>query len=354
MTKKILPPASSASLDLKIGQMLLIGFRGLHPDETLPVVRDLREEQVGGIILFDYDVVLKEKNRNVKSPDQLAGLNRWLHDLSPWPLLLSIDQEGGLVNRLKPEFGFPATRSHKTLGSLDPDESKQEGFLIGSTLREYGINLNFSPTLDVNINPDNPIIGKRERSFSSDPETVARLAEAYIRGHHNAGVLTCVKHFPGHGSSQADTHLGMVDVTETWTEAELIPYRHIISKGICDMVMSCHVFNRHLDPEFPGTLSSTIMDGILRMDMGFDGVVISDDMQMRAISHHYGLEQAVVTAVNSGIDMLAYGNNLDFDPDIVVSVKRILKNAIDDGSLTIDRINQAYERIRKIKQHITS
>lgn len=330
--------------------MLLIGFRGLFPDETLPVVRDLKEELVGGIILFDYDVVLQKKHRNIKSPDQLASLNRWLHDLAEYPILLSIDQEGGKVNRLKPEYGFPVTRSHQTLGSMHPDESAREGFLIGSTLQEYGINLNFAPALDINKNPDNPIIGKPERSFAADPEVVARHAEAYISGLRQAGVLSCVKHFPGHGSSSADTHLGMTDVTDTWSESELIPYRHVISKGLCDMVMSCHVFNRNLDPDYPGTLSSAIVDGILRTDMGFDGVVISDDMQMRAISHHYGLEQAAVTAVNSGIDILAYGNNLDFDPDIVLKIKQILRDAIARDDISMDRIDQAYERIRKLKR----
>lgn len=345
------PKLSDLSIDQKIAQMLLIGFRGYEVDRDHPIVKDLRERQIGGIILFDYDVVLKAYDRNIKSPGQLMQLNQQLYSHMPAATFLSIDQEGGTVNRLKPEYGFEPTISHVELGQIDDtNRTYQEGRYIASILKRYGINLNFAPCLDLAINKENKAIYGRQRTFSEEPERVAVHGEAYIRGHREEGVLTCPKHFPGHGSSLADTHLGMADVTDTWQDFEMIPYTHLLDKGLIDMIMTTHIFNRNLDPDYPATMSARIMQGILRDQLGYDGVIISDDMQMHAITHHFGLEDAVRQTLLAGVDILAFGNNLAFEPEVAQTSIRIIKDLLDDGVIDEDRIDTSVERILERKR----
>ena len=185
---------------------------------------------------------------------------------------------------------------------------------MAKTLAAAGINHNLAPVVDINSNPANPVIGALGRSFSADPAVVIAQARAFIEAHHAHDVTTTLKHFPGHGSSQADSHLGLVDVSATWQRDELEPYRVLIGEGIVDTVMTAHVFNTQLDPTYPATLSKATITGILRDELGFDGVVITDDMNMQAITSQYGFEQAAVLAVQAGADLLAYGNNLVYDP----------------------------------------
>ncbi len=166
------------------------------------------------------------------------------------------------------------------------------------------------PVVDVATNPDNPVIAGLGRSFSADPAIVAAQAGAYIDGHHAKGIKCTIKHFPGHGSSQGDTHLGFVDVTDTWSEDELIPYRDLLGQGKVDAVMTAHIFNAHLDPELPATLSPAVVTGLLREQLGYDGVVISDDMQMRAITDLFKMEKAFELAILAGIDIVAVTNEI--------------------------------------------
>src|SRR5690606_10098573 len=168
---------------------------------------------------------------------------------------------------------------------------------MAATLAEAGINLNLAPVVDVNVNPDNPVIGQLERSFSGDPDVVTEQAKAFIEAHHEHGVLCTLKHFPGHGSSEADSHLGFVDVTNLWSRQELEPFRNLIDAGLADAIMTAHIFNANWDSEHPATLSRAVITGILREELGYDGVVITDDMQMGAIRDFYGFEAAVVMSV---------------------------------------------------------
>jgi beta-N-acetylhexosaminidase len=204
----------------------------------------------------------------------------------------------------------------------------------------------------VNSNPDNPVIGKLERSFSADPEVVARHALVWVDAHRRFGILCALKHFPGHGSSRADSHLGFVDVSDTWTEIELKPYRRVIEAGKADLIMTAHIFNRHLDPQLPGTLSAAVINGLLRERLDFGGVVVSDDLQMKAISDHYGLETAVEKAVNAGVDLLVFGNNSVYDPDIAERSIAVIKRLISNGKISPKRIQQSYERIIRLKGSI--
>jgi beta-N-acetylhexosaminidase len=347
-----MPATPSPSLREKIGQLLNVGFRGCHPAECDLIARDVREHHIGGIILFDQEMADgSARRRNIESPAQVRELLQHLQALARVPLLTSIDQEGGRVNRLKPDYGFPPSISHEELGRLnDPAQTYRHAAATAETLRSVGLNLNLAPVVDLDANPDNPIIKGKRRSFAADPEVVARHAAEFVRAHRDRGVLTCAKHFPGHGSARGDTHLGLVDVTTTWHERELIPFRRLIEAGLCDMIMSAHVFNAKLDPAHPATLSRAVITGLLREQLGFDGVITSDDMEMKAISSQYGLEKSVPAAIEAGIDVLCFGNNLSYDPDIAPRAIAILERAVTSGRIPESRLDVSYQRVLALKR----
>lgn len=344
--------ASNLSLREKIGQLLSVGFRGARPDECALIVRDIREQHIGGVILFDQEMAdPTTKRRNIESPAQVKELLAFLQSHARIPLLTSIDQEGGRVNRLKPVYGFPESISHEELGQLDqPAETYRQAAATAQTLAGLGLNWNLAPVVDLAVRADNPIIKGKGRSFSGDPEAAARHAAEFVKAHRAHGVLTCLKHFPGHGSATGDTHHGLVNVTDTWSEQELTPFRRLIEAGLCDAVMSAHVFNAKLDPERPATLSRKVITGILRERLGFRGVVSSDDMEMKAISSHYGLENSVPDAINAGIDVLCFGNNLSYDPNIAQRAADILVRAVESGRVPAARIDEACERVLALKR----
>ncbi len=338
----------------QIGQMLMVGFRGLEVDEESPVVRDIREGRIGGVVLFDYDIPSASSVRNIESPRQVKELVAALQDAAPVPLFVAIDQEGGKVSRLKEASGFPPSVSAQYLGALDDvEKTRQHAGAMAATLASLGINLNFAPVVDLNVNPDNPVIGKLERSFSADPAVVTRQAIAIIDALHERVILSAVKHFPGHGSSAADSHEGFVDITETWSPEELIPFDRIFKAGRCDMIMTGHVFNGKLDPEWPATLSPEVIHHILREYMGYGGVVVSDDMQMRAIRDNYGIETAIERAVLAGVDILLFANNSVFEEDIASRAGAILERLVRDGTISADRIDTSYRRIMKLKERLS-
>lgn len=350
----LLPPRPT--LREKIGQLLLVGFRGCTPAECGVIERDIREHHVGGVILFDQEMAggtvdTVSRRRNIESPAQVRALLAHLQAQAATPLLVSIDQEGGRVNRLKPAYGFPESISHEELGRIDqPAETYRHAEATARTLAGLGFNLNLAPVVDLDAHPDNPIIKGKGRSFSGDPEKVARHAAEFVRAHRAHGVLACAKHFPGHGSATGDTHLGLVDVTQTWHERELIPFERLIAAGLGDAIMSAHVFNRRLDPVYPATLSPTVITGLLREKLGFQGVITSDDMEMKAISNHYGLEKSVPAAIAAGIDVLCFGNNLTYDPEIAAKAAAILVRAVESGRIPEARIDASYQRVLALKR----
>ncbi len=344
---------STVPLDIKIGQMLKIGFRGMDIADTNHIVRDIKDYHLGGVVLFDYDVPTDTPKRNIQSPEQVEKLVSSLKSMAEIPLIVSIDQEGGRVARLKPKFGFPSSVSAQHLGDLDnTDSTRYHAKKIAGLLSKMGINVNLAPVVDVNVNPDNPIIGGIERSFSGDPQTVVKHAGIYIKTMHKYNILTVLKHFPGHGSSEKDSHLGVVDVTETWSEEELIPYRELIDSGLADAVMTAHIFNARLDSTYPATLSKPTISGILRDRLGFDGVIISDDLMMGAIRKEYGLQTTILQAINAGVDILSFGNNSIYDPDIVPKAHKIINNLIEEGHISEERIDKSYRRIIELKKQI--
>lgn len=344
------PAPPLPTLRQRLGQMALVGFRGTSLETAPSAMTDVRDHAVGGVVLFTYDVARGDGVRNVVSPSQVAALTAALQQTAHLPLIVAADQEGGRVARLDPARGFPATYAAQHLGERgDPEFTYAQSHQMARTLKEAGVNHNFAPVVDVNTNPANPVIGSIGRSFSAEPAVVTEQAAAFIRGHRAVGVTTTLKHFPGHGSSRHDSHLGFVDVTDTWQELELEPYRELIGRGLVDAVMTAHVFNAKLDPELPATLSAPILTGILREQLGFDGVVFSDDMQMAAIAAHYDFAEAVVLAVEAGVDVLTVGNNICLDRLVAAEIIDALEQAVLAGRIREERINASYRRIMALK-----
>lgn len=350
---EVLPTEESrdVSLEEKVGQMLLVGIRGdTVTEETRSLLADVRP---GGILLFDRDIPSGgEITRNITSPEQLQSFTANLQNESPTPLFIAADIEGGYVNRLKKDKGFDITLPPaQTMGSEDIASTTSHAEELADILVTLGINTDLAPVVDVNINPDSAAIGYLERSFSADPEKVSEYAEAFIAPLHAQNIVTSLKHFPGHGSAKDDSHLGMTDVTDTYDqEKELQPYRTLLADGYTDPIMTAHIVNQHLD-EVPATLSHAILTGILREELEFDGVIISDDMQMGAIVEHYGLEEASIAAVNAGVDLLIIANQVgDYDPNTIRIIRDAIVEAVQNGEISNKRIDESYRRITELKE----
>ncbi len=336
------------SLDIKIGQMLLIGFSG--PQVDAHVLEEVRKGKVGSVILFE---------KNIPARNSFVALKKiiWTYQqAAPIPLFICIDQEGGRVNRLKDKYGFPRSITAEAMGkagSLDSVRFYSEA--TAATLAGLGINMNFAPVVDLASNPDNPIIARYGRAFSSNEDSVSLLAAEFVKGHRKFNVLTSLKHFPGHGSSQHDTHLGIADVTNTWEERELSPYQDLIEGGYVDAVMSAHIVNRKLDATGrPGTLSDEIINGILRKRLRFNGVIFTDDMQMHAITKHYGVADAIRLAILAGVDIMTFSNNISGSDERTVDVVHsIIRKLVTSGVISEERIDQSFDRIMKLKRQLT-
>ena len=279
----VLPePEPEYTLEENIGMMLLVGFRGqeVDYDKNVEIISALRDYHVGSVILFDYDVPTGTRGRNIKDAGQLKRLCQQLRSFNP-TLLIGIDQEGGYVSRLATRYGFPAIPSAQKCAAKGADTVRHYADMTGQMLEEIGINLDFAPVADVNVNPACPVIGGIERSFSGDPAVVRRCCMIWSEELLNHHVVSCWKHFPGHGSATGDTHKGLVDVTNTWQPYELDPYRH--GENGMDrlmpftMVMTAHVINRQLDPSgLPASLSPKITS-YLRDTLRYEGVIVTDD-----------------------------------------------------------------------------
>lgn len=338
-------------LKQQIGQMLLIGFRGTEINENSYIVKAMNHLNIGGVILFDYDVPSKSFPRNITGPKQTKNLITDLKNFSPSPLLIAVDAEGGLVNRLKEKYGFIAVPSPQELGEKDDSEhTKKISNALALQLADLGFNVNFAPVVDVNVNPNNPVIGNIERSFSSNPDKVVKHANAFISAHREQGIITALKHFPGHGSSQDDSHLGMVDITNTYQNKELIPFQKLTEQGKADMVMTAHIINKNIDAEYPATLSPLFLQNILREQLKFDGVIVSDDMQMGAITEHYGFDDALIRAINAGCDLLIISNNGKvYDEQAPYKARDIIFQAVKDNKISCEKITKSYNRIQALK-----
>ena len=261
-----------------IGQMLMVGLQGTSPEDAKSFFDSLDGRPIGGVILYDQNMTsTPPSSHNILSPTQVRAFNETLQSLSETPLLIGVDQEGGQVNRLKKEYGFPTTKSWAHLGKInDVEETRKQAELTAQTLSDHGFNLNFAPVLDLTMNSSS-FIAKKERCFSNNPYIVYEHAKVMIDSHLNHRILTAGKHFPGQGSSGEDTHEGFVDVSDSWSETELIPYKQLIENQSLNAIMTSHLFQRGLDPDHPATLSFNILNKLLRKKLRFNGIIFRDD-----------------------------------------------------------------------------
>ena len=346
------PAADAAAVPLraKIGQMILIGFRGSSPDApwVRTVLRQISDGEVGGVMLLGH---------NVKDKASAEALNAALKAANPvLPPLIAVDQEGGRIERLTAAAGFEEVPSARDVARTMSAAKAFETYSgLASDLAGWGFNLNLGPVVDLNVNPDNPIIGRLDRSFSADAKLVGDYADAFVRAHRRHGVLTALKHFPGHGSSVADSHRTLADVSATWSDWELTPYRTLIACGDVDMVMVGHIFARTLDPAGqprPASLSPEVIGGVLRGQLGFAGVVISDDLQMDAVAENYTFDEAVVQAVRAGNNVLTFANYEEPDIDLPGKVIAALEKAAATDPQVRANIDRSYDLIVALKARL--
>lgn len=343
----------SDSLIQKLGQLLIVGFHGdSEEDPWVQLTASQIEEGIlGGVILFSY---------NVQDGDQLKRLTQFLHEKSAHPLFVTVDQEGGRVQRLSPKQGFEAYPSALTVAQGSLEEARAWYQKMARELKEHGINLDFAPCTDVN--PERytcPVIGGLHRSYSSLPAKVVEYARTTIESFEKESILSVIKHFPGHGSATGDSHEGFVDVSDHWDERELIPFYKLTKENVVGMVMTAHIFNKHLDLDNPATLSEATLD-LLRAE-GYDGVIISDDLHMGAIQQHYDVVNAAIQSLSAGCDMLILSNNkaaaagmegFEPSPDAVKRVLNGLVEAVQGGRLSERRVEEAYNRVMRLKKRI--
>ena len=343
---------------LRIADLLLVGFAGTQVAGNEEVRRLVCDVKVGGVLLFER-YAASGQPRNMVSPAQVTALTRDLQALAARcagrPLFIAADAEGGRVMRLSTRLGYPPTLAAQELGERnDPAFTQAEARRMGVMLREAGINWNLAPVVDVAVNPGNPAVVTLGRTYSADPARVTAHARAFVLGMHEEGVLTALKHFPGHGSSRGDSHLGFTDVSDTSRlRTELAPFRALIADGLADSVMTAHVFNRGLDPWEPATLSRFTVRRVLRGWLHYDGVAISDDLLMGAIAQHYGLEDAAVLAVGAGVDVLLISQNAGrIDDHAAERVVAAITRAIATGALSESQITRAVARVDALRSRL--
>jgi beta-N-acetylhexosaminidase len=348
--------SSNSDLEHKIGQMLMVGFFGTSAEPGSQICNDIKNYNLGGVILFDYNPVNKNRPKNIQSKSQLTKLTKELQACSrDGKLLIAVDQEGGKVQRLKTKYGFYGKfLGAKEVAQKDVDNAKVVYDQMGYELHHAGINFNLAPVVDLSINPKNVVINKLGRSYGEDPAKVVKYASIFMSEMHKNNVLTSIKHFPGHGSSVGDTHKGFVDVTNDWQEKELEPYKILIGRAAIDTIMVAHVFNANLDPQYPASLSFKTITKKLRNDMGYNGVVITDDLQMNAIDKKYGLKETLYLAINAGDDILLFGNQLN--PNDTLKTKKLIEmivTLVNNNKIDVKKIDKAYDRIQRLKsKHI--
>ena len=345
-------PPTDALLDAMIGQMIMVGFSGnSERDAGVALAREqLNKGTIGGVVLYP---------ENIGPPKELRTLTAFLRNAKSSPIpFIAVDQEGGLVQRLTRRNGhsyFPSAFSvGRNPSFASPASAEKLYATMAAELAEAGFNLNFGPVVDLNLNPWNPVIGQRDRSFGTDPNTVTMLARAFITAHRAADIVTVAKHFPGHGSSHVDSHKALADVSETWKEIELEPYRNLAKEGMLDAVMIGHLYHPRFSDgaKLPASLSRRAVQALRASYIGFDGMVVSDDMEMGAVSDDYSFEERVIKAVNAGTDLLVFSNVSGRDPELGPKIHAVIADAVRDGRISRTRIEGAYGRIKLLKRRL--
>ena len=325
---------TASSLDRDVAGLLCVGFHGTTPS---PEVLELLRRGVGGVILF---------SRNLVDAEQVAALVGVLKRAAGRPLLISIDQEGGRVARLRAPHGFTELPPMRRLGEAGDERlAFAAGALVGRELRAVGIDQNYAPVVDVDTNPDNPVIG--DRSLSREPERVGRLGAALAHGLQSEGVAACAKHFPGHGDTSQDSHHQLPRLAhslERLVAVELPPFTALARAGVA-AVMTAHVVFEPLDPMRPATLSPAVLR-LLRDRCGFEGACVSDDLEMKGIAEHFPLEEMAPGALSAGVDQLLICHSAALQHRAI----DLVRAAVETGRIPRARLDQARRRVAKLVQ----
>jgi beta-N-acetylhexosaminidase len=340
-----------AALRDRIGQMIMVGFRGITPRDAQPTLRNIADGTVGAVVLFDVDAETGGP-RNIQSPDQLRELVGALKDTGETPVLVTVDAEGGFYHRLKERYGFAPATPAATMGERnDLEYTRSEGRVIAAELARVGIGMNLAPVVDL-LNPANLTVSARRRSFSSNPELVAAHAREFILGHRDLGVLTAVKHFPGMGGVLRPYAPGVGEMIQSWSTAELEPYRMLNAEGMIDAVLASRVTHPEIDDQDPSCLSEKTVDGLLRAEIGFEGVVFTDAMEMLPIWDVYGFERGILKAIHAGCDLLLFCNEsgiVPYSDERAPAAVQVILDAIERGEITEERINKSCARVLALK-----
>lgn len=334
--KEIEEVINNLSLEEKIGQMFIVGFNGSGVTEEL--INLITNTHVGGFILFNENI------RNVGQVTQLINDIKNENRKSNIPLFISVDEEGGNVSRLPNEFLNTPTSAE--MGDKNSEDLSNElGGILGESIKGLGFNMDFAPVLDVTNSNFNEITGNR--SFGEDAELVSNLGISTMKGIMDEGVIPVVKHFPGLGGSDKDTHYEIAQVKKSIEELEksdLIPFQRAIDEGV-EVVMTGHILLSQVDSEYPASMSSKVIEELLRQDMGFEGLVITDDMDMGAIGGNYSIAEAAVQAIKAGVDLILISRDYENQQEAINAVKE----AVEMGVISEERIDESLYRILRVK-----
>ena len=336
-------PLFAADLNEMIGQMIIVGFVGdnVKSKGFKEVLKQVENNEISGVIFFEDNI--KNKEEFLKMTSALKNSK------AKYPPFIAIDMEGGYVQRMNENNGFKNFKSAKQISKLTEDEAYKEYFEMAKMLKEADINLNFAPCVDLAVNKES-IIEQKERSYSNNPKVVIKYAKQFIKAHEKNNIITSIKHFPGHGSPTGDTHLGFVDATKTYSDNELYPYLYLADVSPLQTVMISHLYNKNIDKKYPASLSYQTIEKFLRVQTNFDGVIITDDLDMGAIRKNYDLYEIVSLSINAGENILLFSNRFEHDKKLVDKINLAIKRGLVDGYILSDNLVNSYERIIKLKK----
>lgn len=334
---------NQVSLQEMIAQMIMVGFEGTKKeDKWVRQIRiDINKQRIGGILLFD---------RNIKSPEQLKALTSNLQLKTPLPTLIAIDQEGGLVTRLTKEKGFRTYPSARKVGeNKNIGETYKLYKEMAKYLKSFGINYNLAPVVDITSLTSG---FQKKRTFNKYPSIITSYAQSFVDAFKEENVLTSLKHFPGYGNAASDTHKIITDTTQSWSFDELMPYFYLIQSKNIQSIMVGHTYLKRFDTQYPSSLSYEIVTEILRKQMKYDGVVISDDLLMKGIGKEFDIKKRIILSIKAGVDILIFSDYFLLGKSTPKAVMETILEAINQGKISKDRIKQSYLRIVKMKSLI--
>lgn len=327
-----------------IGQMVMVGFNGSIVSEESAIIKTLKDINLGGVIFFN-----RNGTSNIVNYNQTKTLIDNLQKYAQTPLFIAVDAEGGKVNRID---NLIEIKSAYEMGANKTNQiTNEESAKLAEELKALGFNMNLAPVLDIDVS-NNPAIGGLERAFSNKPSQVTYQANNFILNHLKQNIITVVKHFPGHGSAFQDTHEELADITSTYSKSELLPYQELNKKGLLKVVMVGHLINKNIDPVYPASLSAKFIQDILRQDIGFNGVVMSDDLHMLAIKNNYTFEESIVLAINAGVDIVVATKNMskEYNQNTAYQMVEIIFNNVKKGNIPPERITESYDKVINLKK----